>query len=120
MANSTESDSCVLYWPGHMVHWIHAKHWWPAPKAPATNIVVRDGLVRFVAEGVEYTRWNHKLDELATLLAVRPAPQVTFNARWRMLAVRLGEDGTSWRPFYLDSEPSACRFAHSEPELYEG
>lgn len=107
---SADKKYCQLYWPGHNVHWIHGRHWVSDKSVPATGVIVHDGWVHFTAEGVLYSRWTHNAAEIAEMLAERPDAKVTFSKRWRILAIDMNPRRDSWKPFYLDVEPSECKY----------
>lgn len=107
---SAEKKYCQLYWPGHNVHWIHARHWWSDKSVPATGIIVHNGWVHFTAEGVLYSRWTHNASEITAMLTKHPRAKVIFSKRWRILAIEYDRSGNGLKPFYLDVEPSDCKY----------
>ena len=101
-------DSCQKFWPGHHVHWIHARHAWESEGLPATNVFVHNNWIHFTCEGVSYSRWNHNGAKVARLREEVPDGTVTFYKSWRILAVDVVSGGGMRHFVNLDTEPSPC------------
>ena len=114
MTESTEPEPCQFYWPGHNVHWIHARKVSGALRYRATNLVVHEksGQVTFVARGESHTYWTHNnlwITALQKHYGVRsvywcPSP----NTLCVETAGATAEHGRTSGLFYLDTEPSPC------------
>ena len=107
---SVENDpkNCKLYWPGHHVHWIHARHAWQSDGYPATDVFVHNNWIHFTSGGVRYSRWNHIAWTIPQNLAKLPDATFVFYKGWRILAMDTLAGGAERRFFNLDTEPSEC------------
>lgn len=104
---------CSGFWPGHNVHWIHARHGAETERFAVTGLTVEGGWVSFTANGVDYRCWTHNAWVIDTLLERKPDAVVDYCARWRLLFVETDgpneNHGRSSAMFYLDTKETDCR-----------
>lgn len=114
MTVTIDPASCHGFWPGHSVHWIHARHAWSSEARPVSNVIVHNNWVHFTCDGVTYSRWNHDADAIPELMAEFPDGSIVFYKEWRILSVDADADGGRRRFFNLDTEPSSCVVSERE------
>lgn len=114
MTDTVDSAPCQGYWPGHHVHWIHARHAWSSKPLPVTDVIVHDNWIHFTCGGIRYSRWNHCANSIPGLLKKFPNGSVVFYKQWRILAVDSSPNGSTRRLFNLDTEPSSCVVSERE------
>jgi len=113
-SESPQPEICQLYWPGHNVHWIHARHVSAAVRYRVTDLTLDEdsGFVTFTARGSAHRLWTHNGLWITALQDHYGTKRVYWCQSPNTLCVELeapnDEHGWVSALFYLTDEPTDC------------